>query len=137
MSRVCGARVPLRSWLAVATAFALALQTLLSGVAATHLDPSAGSSFSEAFAICHGNGGSADGGQDDGTGKSPSQQSSCIFCTLVRAAPAVLPTDHCIAFIDSALASAVVPPNDGEAVAYQFPTTNYQRGPPTASLVVG
>jgi DUF2946 family protein len=138
MPRFCRIRAPLRSWLAAAAAFALVLQTLLSGLAATHLDPFAGSSFSDAFVICHGNGnGSTDGGQDDGTGKSPAPQSSCIFCTLVRAASAVLPTDHGIAFVESVLLSALAPAAGGEAVAYQFPKTNYQRGPPIASLVVG
>ena len=92
------ARNRMRPWIATVAAYALALQVLLTGVAAGHFMAAGDASASTLFVICHGNGSSDD---QELPGKEPLAQSPCILCTLAKAPCAILPTDHGIAVSDA------------------------------------
>ena len=123
-----------RPWIAAVTAYALALQLLLTGVAAGHAMPGGNASGTSLFVICHGDGSSDIQGLP---GKEPLAQSPCIFCTLAKAPCAILPTGHGVAIggtigiLNAALQS------DGRVIAFHSPTGQYQRGPPLGIAVFG
>jgi hypothetical protein len=130
------ARQGMRPWIAVAAAYALALQLLLTGIAAAQAAAGPDAPAGGLFAICHGAGDNAAGDQD-GTGKPPLSRSPCVLCTLTSAACAVLPTDHSIAFIDAKSFSDVFPWNDARMIQYDSPTGQYQTGPPARARISG
>ena len=76
-------------WVATVAAYALALQVLLTGLAAGHFMAAGGASASSLFAICHGNGSSDNQELPD---KQPLAHSPCILCTLAEAPYAILPS---------------------------------------------
>jgi hypothetical protein len=119
----------MRPWIAVAAAYALALQLLLTGIAATHAVASTDAP-GDLFVICH------SGGDQDGTGKQL-PRSTCVLCTLTSALCAVLPTDHSISFIDAKSFSDVFPWNDARVIEYESPTGQYQTGPPAFVRIGG
>ena len=82
------ARNRMRPWIATVVAYALALQVLLTGMAAGHFMAAGDASASSLFVICHGNGSSDD---QELPGKEPLAQSSCILCTLAKVPCAILP----------------------------------------------
>jgi hypothetical protein len=124
----------MRPWIAMAAAYALALQLLLTGIAAAHAVASTDAP-GDLFAICHGAGNGAAGDQD-GTGKQL-PQSACVLCTLTSAASAVLLTDHSISFLDAKSFSDVFPWNDARVIEYESPTGQYQTGPPAPARIGG
>jgi len=133
------ARNRMRPWIATVAAYALALQVLLTGVAAGHFmaagDMAAGdASASSLFVICHGNGASDD--QELPT-KAPPAQSSCILCTLAKAPCAILPTDHGIAVSDAMGTANAAVRTDGPVLEFNSPTGQYQRGPPLSISIFG
>jgi hypothetical protein len=130
------ARQRMRPWIAMAAAYVLALQLLLTGIAAAQAAAGPDAPAGSLFAICHGAGDNAAGDQD-GTGKPPLPRSPCVLCTLTSAACAVLPTDHSIAFIDAKSFSDVFPWNDARVISYDSPTGQYQRGPPASARISG
>jgi hypothetical protein len=117
-------------------AYALALQVLLSGMAAGHFMALADPSARDLFVICHGTGnGSSD---DQGLpGKPQLPRSPCVLCTLTQTPCAILPVDHAVARISAIVVSSVVPRNDGRIFQYHSPTGQYQRGPPSRALIFG
>ncbi len=121
------ARNLMRPWIATVAAYALALQVLLTGVAAGHVMAAADASASSLFVICHGNGSSDD---QELPAKAPPARSSCILCTLAKAPCAILPTDHGIAVSD-AMGTA------NAAMRTDSPTGQYQRGPPMSISIFG
>jgi hypothetical protein len=125
----------MRPWIAMTAAYALALQLLLTGIAAAHAVASTDAP-GKLFAICHGVGDSAAGDQD-GTGKPPLPQSTCALCTLTSAPCAVLPPIHSISFIDAKSVSDVFPWNDARTIQYDSPTGQYQTGPPARDRISG
>src|SRR6516225_2696533 len=88
----------MRPWIATVAAYALALQVLLTGMAAGHLMAAGDASASSPFVICHGNGSSDD---QELPGKEPLAQSPCMLCMLAKAPCAILPTGHGIAISDA------------------------------------
>jgi hypothetical protein len=124
----------MRPWIAMAAAYALALQLLLTGMAAAHAVASTDAS-GDLFVICHSTGDGAAGDQD-GTGKQL-PQSPCALCTLTSASCAILPTDHCISFVDAKSFSDVFPWNDARIIQYDSPTGQYQTGPPARARISG
>jgi hypothetical protein len=124
-----------RPWIAVAAAYVLALQALLTGVAGASLGANAALS-DQAFVICHGNGADGSSNQDDGSGKSAGH-ALCALCTLARAAPAVLPVDCIVAPHDAIVVATVVKLKPSEAVAYELSVGHSPRGPPIAAVSVG
>jgi hypothetical protein len=128
------ARSRMRPWIATVAAYALALQVLLTGVAAGHFMAAGDASASSLFAICHGNGSSDNQDLPD---KQPLAQSPCILCTLAKASCAVLPTDHGIAISGAIGISNAAARTDGRIIEFNSPTGQYQRGPPMSISVFG
>ena len=123
-----------RPWIATVTAYALALQLLLTGVAAAHAMPGGNASGTSLFVICHGVGSSD---TQDLPGKEPLAQSPCIFCTLAKAPCAILPTGHGVAISGAIGISNAALQSDGPIIAFHSPTGQYQRGPPLSIPVFG
>jgi hypothetical protein len=73
----------MRPWIATVAAYALALQVLLTGVAAGHLMAAGDASASSLFVICHSNSSSDNQNLPD---KEPLARSPCILCTLAKSA---------------------------------------------------
>jgi len=130
--RKAGSRM--RPWIATVAAYALALQVLLTGMAAGHLMAAGDASASSPFVICHGNGSSDD---QELPGKEPLAQSPCMLCTLAKAPCAILPTGHGIAISDAIGISKAVARTDGRVIEFNSPTGQYQRGPPLSISIFG
>jgi hypothetical protein len=124
----------MRPWIATLTAYALALQILLTGVAAGHAMPGGNGLGASLFVICHGDG-SSDG--QDLPDKQPLAQSPCIFCTLAKAPCAILPAGHGVVISRAMGISNAALQSDGRIIAFHSPTGQYQRGPPLSISVFG
>ena len=128
------ARNRMRPWIATVVAYALALQVLLTGMAAGHFMAAGDASASSLFVICHGNGSSDD---QELPGKEPLAQSSCILCTLAKVPCAILPSDHGIAVSNAMDTSNAAARTEGRILEFNSPTGQYQRGPPTSISIFG
>jgi hypothetical protein len=126
----------MRPWIAMVAVYALALQVLLSGLAAGHFMAAGDVSGGELFAICHGAGAASPDDQQL-PDKQQQPQAPCVFCTLTQAPSAILPVDHGVAMVDAIIVSSVVPNNDGRIIAFDSPTGQYQRGPPITASILG
>jgi len=124
----------LRPWIAMVAAYALALQVLLTGVAAGHAMSAADASGNGLFVVCHGDGSSDNQGLPD---TEPPVRPPCIFCTLAKAPCAVLPTDHGIVISHAVEISNAALQSDGRIIAFHSPTNQYQRGPPLSISIFG
>jgi hypothetical protein len=124
----------MRPWIAMVAAYALALQVLLTGVAAGHFMAAGDASASSPFVICHGNGSPDD---QELPGKAPLAQSPCMLCTLAKAPCAILPSDHGIALSDATVTSNAAARTDGPVLEFNSPTGQYQRGPPLSISIFG
>jgi hypothetical protein len=125
----------MRPWIAVVAAYALALQVLLSGLAAGQLiaaDDSTGS----LFVICH-SGGNTPSDDPQAPAQTPSPQWPCILCTLAKAPSAVLPASHAVVAVLATTASIVAPEDPSRIFAFDSPTGRYQRGPPIILSISG
>lgn len=122
----------MRPWIAMAAAYALALQVLLGGVLATKAE-AAGVSPDSPFVICLAEGGTAPADHGN-TGKAPAKHVQCVLCTLAKTAHAILGASD-IAALDIGMVSAVVFPSTERIVQYHSPTGHYQRGPP--AIIIG
>ena len=128
------ARNRMRPWIATVVAYALALQVLLTGVAAGHVMAAGDASASTLFVICHGNGSSDNQGLPD---TEPPVRPPCIFCTLAKAPCAVLPTDHGVVISHAVEISNAALQSEGRIIAFHSPTGQYQRGPPLSISIFG
>jgi hypothetical protein len=124
----------MRPWIATVTAYALALQVLLTGVAVGHAMPSSIASATSLFVICHGDGSSA---PQDLPDKQPVAQPPCIFCTSAKAPCAILPTGHGLVTSRAMGISNAALQSDGRIIAFHSPTNQYQRGPPLSISIFG
>jgi hypothetical protein len=113
--------------------YALALQVLLTGLAIGH-SIALGTASESLFVICH-----ADGSSDkqEVPGKEPLAGSPCIFCTLAKAACAILPTGNGTAIHDPVQISSAAARTDRHILEFSSPTGQYQRGPPIGISVFG
>ena len=109
------ARRCVRPWIAMVAVYALALQVLLSGLAAGHFMAVADASAGNVFAICHGSG-AASPDDEQLPDNQPVPQSPCVLCTLTNAPSAILPAGHSVAFVDAIIVSSVVPNKDGRII---------------------
>jgi hypothetical protein len=123
----------MRPWIATVAAYALALQVLLTGVAASHAMPEGNASGTSQFVICHGDG-SSDGQPPD---KQPLAHSPCVFCTLAKAPCAILPTGHSVVISRAMGISNAALQSEGRIIAFHSPTGQYQRGPPLSISAFG
>jgi hypothetical protein len=124
----------MRPWIATVAAYALALQVLLTGMAAGHFMAAGDASASSPFVICHGNGSSDD---QELPGKEPLARSPCMLCTLAKAPCAILPNGRGIAISDATGVSNAVARTDGRVIEFNSPTGQYQRGPPLSISIFG
>jgi hypothetical protein len=125
----------MRPWIAMVAAYALALQVLLTGIAAGHVMAVGDAPAGELFVICHGGGDNSSDSRDL-PDKLPVPRSPCVLCTLAHGS-AILPTHHGIATLDALMVSNVVPRSDGRIIAFDSPTGQYQRGPPAGTFIFG
>jgi hypothetical protein len=116
-----------RPWIAMAAAYALAIQMVLSAFVPSFAPAVAGDAFS---VICHS--GHSDG--RDGGGKAPLRQTPGICCTLVCGSPAILGPDQAALAALEAPVSHVVRPCDEHILAHFSSPSGYPRGPPGAIL---
>jgi hypothetical protein len=73
----------LRTWVAVAAAYAFVLQVLLTGILATQMAVASAAS-ADPFAICYS--GTSAGGEHNGAGAPPTHQ-TCYVCAVATAVP--------------------------------------------------
>ena len=120
------------AWVALATAYVLALHVLLASFAPVHAQPADNLVTDELSVICYGAGGD-DAGHAPGA---PAQQhqAACFLCSLAKGSLAILPLDHCIGTLDVRLDSVIALDSDGPIVQFHSPTGRYQRGPPAALI---
>jgi hypothetical protein len=128
------ARNRMRPWIATVAAYALALQVLLTGVAAGHFMAAGDASASTLFVICHGNSSSDD---QELPAKEPLARSPCMLCTLAKAPCAILPSDHGIAVGDAMGTANAAARTEGRILEFNSPTGQYQRGPPLSISIFG
>src|ERR1700739_1360534 len=85
-------RARVRPWIAVAMAYALALQMLVAGVAAGRMAADGALAQGELSLICH----TGDNGKTDpaDTGDGAAHQMQCALCVLAQAPHAILGSDH-------------------------------------------
>jgi hypothetical protein len=124
----------MRPWIATVAAYALALQVLLTGVAAGHMMAAGDASVSSLFVICHSNSSTND---QDLPGQEPLAQSPCMLCTLAKAPCAILPSDHGMAVSGAIGTSNAAARTDGPVLEFNSPTGQYQRGPPLSISIFG
>jgi hypothetical protein len=127
-------RSRMRPWIATVVAYALALQVLLTGVAAGHFMAAGDASASTLFVICHGKSSSD---SQDLPDKAPLARSPCILCTLAKAPCAILPSGHGIAVSDAMGTSNAALRTDSPVLEFNSPTGQYQRGPPLSISIFG
>jgi hypothetical protein len=119
----------------MAAAYALALQVLLSGIAASQLVVAAASA-GDLFVICHGS--RSDPSNDQNLPDEPQlPRPPCVLCTLTQAPCVIVLVDHDIARLPAIIVSNVVPGNDGRIFQFDSPTGRYQRGPPSRAVIFG
>jgi hypothetical protein len=134
--RACRHQGGLRQWIAAAAAFTLALHVILNPLA---LGKPAAWPFgenAEGFVICHGAGGNSDADRD-GPVKQPLQKAHCVLCTLTHSGCAVLHDASAVAALDSGELSPLIAPRHSQVTEHRSPTGEYQRGPPTHSVIAG
>lgn len=119
-----------RPWIAVAVAYALALQLALGGVLASQTADAG--TIDGALVIC-----SAHGGAIDHNGGAPADDhAQCTLCCLGKTVGAVLPDFHRLpvraaAYFEPAAQRATTPR------IRHARTTHYQRGPPAGVIAAG
>jgi len=120
----------MRPWIAVAAAFALALQVLLGGILATRAE-AAGIGSDSPFVICLS--GDSAAPADHGTDKAPAKHLQCVLCTLAKLSHAIIAAGD-VAPLDVRQLATVVFPAIERIAQFHSPTGHYQRGPP-ATLI--
>jgi hypothetical protein len=116
-----------RPWIAMAAAYAIAIQMVLSAFAPSIAPVVEGDAFS---VICQ----SGRSDDRDGGGNAPLQQTPGTCCTLVYGSPAILGPDQSALAALEAPVSHVVRRCDGHILAHFSSCSGYPRGPPRAVL---
>ena len=120
------AQTAMRPWVAMAAAFALALQVLLGGILATQAE-AAGVPTDSPFVICYGNDSAVPA--DHGSDKAPAKHLQCVLCTLAKLSYVVVAAGDGVTLDIAHLAAAVSPATE-RIIPFHSPTGQYQRGPP-------
>jgi hypothetical protein len=134
--RACRHQGRLRQWIAAAATFILALHVILNPLALGKTAAWQSDENGEAFVVCHGAGGNSDADQD-GPVKQPLQEAHCILCTLTHSGCAVLPDASVIVALVAGEFSQLIAPRKSQVTEHRSPTGEYQRGPPTHSVIAG
>ena len=125
----------LRQWIAAAVAFGFALHALLIPLANGKPLPWEAGANGALFVICHGAGGNPGADQEQPT-QQPLQDSHCVICTLAHSC-ALLPAAAVVVPLDLGAFSPLAVPLQSQVTEHRSPTGEYQRGPPTHSLIAG
>jgi hypothetical protein len=129
-------RARLRPLIAVAAAYLVALQMLLTGLAASHMDVAGNSSSGDVFVTCLGHSVSPDT-DHGGSGQQPVDPAPCVFCSLAAGGCAILPAEHVVSIIALRAFSDIGVAGDDQVVKFDSPTGHYQRGPPATDFAAG
>ena len=117
-----------RPWIAIAAAYAVALQMVFGGLGVAS---SAGSA--DTFSIICQNGGHS--GNEDGGGSLPVHQSPCVLCAVAHVSVILNGGHPADAVAGPAVDSDLVPPpRDDLLVAIHVLRGNYARGPPSTDI---
>jgi hypothetical protein len=130
-------RARLRPLIAVAAAYLVVLQMLLTGLGASHLGVAGNSSSGDVFITCLGHGVGPDAGDQGGSGQRPVDQAPCVFCTLAAGGCAILPVEQVVSIVALPAFSGIAVAGDGQVVEFDSPTGHYQRGPPATDFSAG
>jgi hypothetical protein len=125
----------LRQWIAAAVALGFALHALLVPLANGKPVPWEAGANGALFVICHGAGANSGGDQDQPT-EQPQQESHCVLCTLAHSC-APLPAAAVVVSLDLGTVSRLAVPLQSQVTEHRSPTGEYQRGPPTHSVIAG
>ena len=125
----------LRQWIAAAVAFGFALHALLIPLANGKPVPWEAGANGVLFVICHGAGANS-GSDQDQPAKQPLQESHCVLCTLAHSC-APLPAAAVVVSLDLGTFFQLAVPPHSQVTEHRSPTGEYQRGPPTHSLIAG
>ena len=117
-------------------AFTLTLHVILNPLALGKTAAWQSGENGEAFVVCHGAGGNSDADQD-GPVRQPLQEAHCVLCTLTHSGYAVLPDSSVIVALDAGEFSQLIAPRNSQVTEHRSPTGEYQRGPPTHSVIAG
>jgi hypothetical protein len=119
-----------RPWFAVAIAYVVAFQMLLSSAIATQMQVAAATAVDATSVICAGHEQPGDAGD---TGKAALDHAPCVLCTFAKAAAGAL-TVELHTSPPKRVAFAVVRTAAHEIfIPYRPPVGRYQRGPPVRS----
>jgi hypothetical protein len=125
----------LRQWIAAAVAFGFALHALLIPLANGKPVPWEAGANDALFVICHGAGGNSGGDQDQPT-EQPQHDSHCVLCAQANNR-AVLSAAAVVVSLDLGTVSRLAVPLQSQVTEHRSPTGEYQRGPPTHSVIAG
>jgi hypothetical protein len=122
--------------IAVAAAYLVAVQMLLTGLAASHLGVAGNSSSGDIFITCLGHSAGPDGDQG-GSGQRPVDDAPCVFCSLAAGGCAILPVEQVVSIAALPAFSNIAVAGDEQVVEFDSPTGHYQRGPPATDFAAG
>lgn len=134
MARFWRSQAHLRPWTAAALAYLVAVQLLLTGIAASHLGLASDPLSGNVFITCLGHSIGPDADQG-GSGQRPVDQTPCVFCNMAGGTCAIIPVVHNASVITTYLDILVV--GDDQVVEYDSPTGQYPRGPPATDFAAG
>jgi hypothetical protein len=129
-------QVWLRRCIGAAATVTLALHVLLSPLSIGKPAPGQAGANGDVFVICHGAGTNSDADQD-GPAQQPTQDAHCVLCTLTHNGCAVLPGESLIVSLDPGEFLQLIIARHAQVTEHHSPTGEYQRGPPTHTLVAG
>ena len=117
----------IRPWVALAAAYAVALQMVVTAfIGPMHAaDGIAG----DAFVVCL----NSDGGSDPG--QLPVHKAPCVLCAMAQGLSTVGPIAESVSTI--VISAVVFAERRDPAIGYRSPTGQYQRGPPRGTTAVG
>ena len=120
----------IRPWVAMAAAYAVALQLVLTafGGPMHAVEGVAG----DAFVVClngHDNGGGPD--------QLPVHKSPCVLCAMAQAFLAIAPVAANAPAVTVAVSAVVFSEHRDRTLGYRSPTGQYQRGPPAGTTAAG
>ena len=119
----------IRPWVAMAAAYAVALQLVLTAFGGPM--HAAGGLAGDSFVVClngHDNGGGPD--------QLPVHKSPCVLCALAQGFAALSPVAENPS-VTVAISAVVFSEHRDRALGYRSPTGQYQRGPPAGMTAVG
>ena len=120
----------IQPWIAMAAAYAVALQLVLTAFGGPM--HAAEGVAGDAFVVClnsHDNGGDP--------GQLPVHKSPCVLCAMAQGFAAISPIAANASAIVVAVSAIVFSERSDRTIAHRSPTGQYQRGPPAGTTAAG